>query len=75
MSKTKEPVKDAFPVKLAAPAQRALANAGITSLKQLTKYTEAEVMKLHGMGPNAMKQLQQALKDNDIAFTQKKKQL
>ncbi|MFF2887288.1 DNA-binding protein [Paenibacillus sp. NPDC057967] len=49
-----------FP-KLAKPAQRALANAGYTKLSQLSGESEAELMKLHGMGPNAMKVLKEAL--------------
>jgi hypothetical protein len=40
--------------KLAAPAMRALAGAGLTSLDKLARASEAEVMGLHGMGPNAM---------------------
>ncbi len=56
-----------FP-KLAAPAQRALAGAGYTSLEQLTKVSEAELSKLHGMGPNALKTLRQALADSGLSF-------
>ena len=37
--------------KLAAPARRALQGAGYTRLEDLTKVTESDVMKLHGMGP------------------------
>jgi hypothetical protein len=36
--------------KLAKPAQRALANAGIKTLEQLSQLTEAEFMQLHGIG-------------------------
>jgi hypothetical protein len=36
--------------KLAAPARRALPGAGYTRLEDLTKVTESDVMKLHGMG-------------------------
>jgi hypothetical protein len=36
--------------KLAAPARRALQGAGYTRLEDLTKVTESDVMKLHGMG-------------------------
>jgi len=39
-----------FP-KLASPAQRALKNAGITSLHQLTEVTEKELLQLRGIGP------------------------
>jgi hypothetical protein len=54
--------------KLAAPAQRALANAGIQNLKQLAKFSEIEVKGLHGIGPNALVQLKHALKVNGLSF-------
>jgi len=67
MKKQPEPSKSDLP-KLAAPAQRALAGAGIQNLKQLTKFSEAEIKKLHGIGPNALKQLQAALKANGLQY-------
>ncbi|MBI3174415.1 MAG: DNA-binding protein [Chloroflexi bacterium] len=54
--------------KLAAPAQRALSNAGIHSLAQLTKCSEADVKKLHGIGPNALEALRRALTENGLSF-------
>ena len=54
--------------KLAAPAQRALANAGIHSLAQLTKFSEADVKQLHGIGPNALEVLRRALTENGLSF-------
>ena len=54
--------------KLAAPAQRALANAGIKSLKQLATFGEVEIKGLHGIGPNALKQLKYALKAKGLSF-------
>ncbi|MBL8018652.1 MAG: hypothetical protein JNM27_03220 [Leptospirales bacterium] len=53
---------------LAAPAQRALANAKIKSLKQLSRFTEEQVAGLHGMGPNALSRLKAQMKKNKIAF-------
>ncbi len=58
--------------KLAAPAQRALANAGIKSLEQLAKFGEAEIKEMHGIGPNALQQLRAALKAMGLSFTNKK---
>ncbi len=46
---------------LAAPARRALVDAGITTVKQLKKFSREEIAALHGMGPNAMKKIQSAL--------------
>ena len=56
--------------KISAPAQRALASARITNLKQLSKFTEVEVAQLHGMGPNALGKLREALKVNGLSFKQ-----
>lgn len=58
--------------KLAAPAQRALQSAGITSLEQLTKVSEDELMQLHGMGKNALSTLREALKANGLSFRKTK---
>ncbi len=57
-----------LPVKLAAPARRALAGAGISRLEQLTRLSEAEINRLHGIGPNAIKQLRQALHAEGLSF-------
>ena len=54
--------------KLASPAQRALANANVMSLKDLSKFTEAQIADLHGMGPNAMKTIKRAMKEKAISF-------
>ena len=54
--------------KLAAPAQRALASAGISRLEQLTKFSEKEIKQLHGIGPNAFEQLRRALKTKGLSF-------
>ena len=62
-----------LPNNLSAPAQRALAGAGIQNLKQLTQFTEAEIKKLHGMGPNAIGKLRQALAEKGLAFASDKK--
>ena len=58
--------------KTSAPAQRALQSAGITSLKQLTNISEAELLQLHGMGPNALGKLREALKANGLSFREAK---
>lgn len=43
--------KSDIPANIAKPAQRALAAAGIDKLDQLTKISEEDLSKLHGMGP------------------------
>jgi hypothetical protein len=54
--------------KIAAPAQRALQSVGIATLEQLTKITEAELLQLHGMGPNVLGKLRQALAERGLSF-------
>jgi DNA repair protein RadC len=58
--------------KLASPAQRALAGAGITRLDQLTQMSEKELSQLHGIGPNAIKTLRLALEENGLSFLPEK---
>lgn len=67
MAAKKPPTSSDLP-KLAAPAQRALAAAGVTSLSQLSRKTEADVIALHGMGPNAMAALKTAMKAKRLGF-------
>jgi len=57
-----------FPKGLAAPARRALAAAGYTTLAQLTAVTEQELRQLHGMGPKAIEQLRAALAEHGSTF-------
>jgi len=54
--------------KLAVPARRALLGAGYTRLEHLTRVKESDVMKLHGMGPNAMRALCNALQERGLSF-------
>jgi hypothetical protein len=54
--------------KIGAPAQRALQNAGITKLEQLTKVSEAELLQLHGMGQKALGFLRQSLMQQGLSF-------
>lgn len=56
-----------FP-KIGSPATRALEAAGYTTLKQLTKVTEAELGQLHGMGPKALGILRETLKAKGWSF-------
>jgi hypothetical protein len=62
-----------LPEKLGAPAERALAGAGIRRLRQLTRFSEAEIRQLHGIGPNALSKLRQALADKGLSFAERKK--
>ena len=53
---------------LAAPARRALEGAGLTTPAKLAKKSEAQVMELHGMGPNAMAKLRASLEKDGLSF-------
>ena len=57
-----------FPEGLAQPALRALRSAGYTRLVQLTKVKEADLLKLHGMGPKAIGLLRSALEADGRSF-------
>ena len=57
-----------FIPKLSAPAKRALEGAGITSVKELSRRREGDVMKLHGMGPASLPHMRAALKDAGLTF-------
>jgi len=54
--------------KLSAPALRALANHGITTLKRLSEYSEKDIMQFHGMGKGSLPKLPEALAANGLAF-------
>lgn len=51
-----------LPASIGRPATRALAGDGVTSLADLAQRTEAEVGALHGVGPKAVRLLDEALK-------------
>ena len=53
---------------IGAPATRALEFEGYTTLKQLTKLSEAELAQLHGVGPKAIRILHDALKERGWSF-------
>jgi hypothetical protein len=59
--------------KLAAPARRAPASVEIEKLDDCAKFTEDEIMHLHGMGPNAMRQIRQALSEKQLSFAKSPK--
>jgi hypothetical protein len=52
-----------FPKGIGAPATRALVAAGYSRLGQLAGVPVAELKTLHGMGPKALRVLQEALEE------------
>ena len=67
MKKVSKPNAGELP-KIAAPAQRALAAAGVKHLRDLARFREEEVKEWHGIGPNALDRLRQALQENGLSF-------
>ncbi|WP_054957339.1 RNA polymerase alpha subunit C-terminal domain-containing protein [Paenibacillus dakarensis] len=56
---------------LSAPARRALEREGITSLQELSKYSEKEILQFHGMGPASLPKLRTALSEQGLSFNLK----
>lgn len=57
------------------PARRALTAAGYLRLEQLTEVGEAELLRLHGVGPKAIRILREVLSANGLSFADKKRKL
>jgi DNA-directed RNA polymerase alpha subunit len=61
-----------LPSGLSNPARRALVGAGYTRLEQFTRLTEAEVLRLHGMGPKGVEMIRRALNAKGLSFASRK---
>lgn len=61
---------EGFLATLSAPARQALEHEGVTSVKQLARYSEAEILALHGVGPGSLPRLREALKSEKRDFRQ-----
>lgn len=59
---------DGFLSIVSAPARRALQRAGIATRTKLSKCSESEILKLHGVGPSTIPKLRQALRDSGLKF-------
>jgi hypothetical protein len=57
-----------LPGNIGAPATRALTAAGYTELRQLANVPAAELKKLHGVGPRALRLLQEALEARGMSL-------
>lgn len=62
------PNKAAFPAGVGGPALRALSSAGIRSMDDVAQWTEADLAKLHGMGPKALGVLRSELAASRRSF-------
>ena len=57
-----------LPRNIGAPATRALTAAGYSSLEQLNGVPATELEKLHGVGPRAIRLLEEALREHGHAL-------
>lgn len=64
--------ENGFLVLLSAPARRALENNGISSLEQLSSFSEADILKFHGMGKASLPALRSALDSEGLSFKMRK---
>jgi len=58
---------------ISAPAKRALEDAGIKTLKQLSAKNKKEILALHGIGPSVIPILEKELKANHLEFKENNK--
>lgn len=54
--------------RLSGPTRSALEHAGIADRRKLARWTEKEVLALHGVGPASMPTLREALEEAGLAF-------
>jgi len=57
-----------LPSGIGAPATRALHRAGIRTLAQVAEHAKAELLALHGVGPKAIRVLEESLRASGKAF-------
>ncbi|MEU8205921.1 helix-hairpin-helix domain-containing protein [Streptosporangium sp. NPDC049046] len=57
-----------IPAGIGRPAGRALAAAGYTTLVQVAATTEKDLLRLHGVGPRAIRLLREALAERGLAL-------
>jgi hypothetical protein len=62
-----------FPAGIGRPATRALTAAGYTRLDQLSRARPADLLKLHGFGPKALRLLTAALASRGKSFAPDRK--
>lgn len=62
-----------LPADLSEPARRAFVGAGYLRLEQISKLSESEILRLHGVEPKTIKQLRSALAAKGLSFADKRK--
>jgi predicted flap endonuclease-1-like 5' DNA nuclease len=62
------PVPTEYPSTIGRTARRALALDGYTRYEQLTRVTAAELLRIHGVGPKAIRILTEELATRGLSF-------
>jgi predicted flap endonuclease-1-like 5' DNA nuclease len=57
-----------LPSRMGKPALRALAAAGISKFEELSAISEKELLKLHGIGPKAIRIIKEELQKHGMDF-------
>lgn len=60
--------QDGFLSRLGAPARRALESKNIRDAETLSRYSEKEILALHGMGPASLPKLHEMLEAAGLSF-------
>ena len=63
----KDNPESGFLSKLSSPARNALVHEGIDTLQKLSKYTEKDILKIHGIGPASLP-LMRTLLEEGLSF-------
>lgn len=63
-----------IPAGIGQPARRAFTTEGYASLEQLTQVTAAELGRLHGVGPKAVRLFGEALAERGLSFANEEPQ-
>jgi DNA-directed RNA polymerase alpha subunit len=60
--------EDGLPTAIGRPARGALTEAGYTRLEELARVREADLLRLHGVGPKAVRTLREIMSERGLAF-------
>ncbi len=55
-------------LKIGEPARRALASQNIFTVEECSQYTKAELLNLHGVGPKAIRIIEEELKQLNMNY-------
>lgn len=57
--------------KISKPALRALDSINVKTLEDVAKFTEAELLALHGFGPKGIRILKEVMEEHGLKFKEK----